>query len=179
MRRHLVLAIALAAIALTLTLPANAESWLFRPSTFSHDPVTGDRLNQYARKEPALANTDRTYQQSGYQHMRFGLHAGGSADRLHIVQTWGAGEAIRPYGEWQYPFRAGATPYGPWGNSQGPWTMPYDSWVNPYGQWNRYPYPSWGSRRGGSYPPGQYPGQAPPNQTWPQRPPGAPGPALP
>jgi len=66
----------------------------------------------------------------------------GSADRLHVVETWGAGDAIRPYGEWLFPYRAGATPYGPWGNPQGPWTMPFDSWVNPYGLWNRSPLSS-------------------------------------
>jgi hypothetical protein len=151
MRRHLVVAIALAAFALAFTAAdhtrgaaAAAESWLFRPSTFSHDPATGARVNQYAPNRPAYVRSDGTYMESGYRHVQFSLRAGGSADRLHVVQTWGAGEAIRPYGEWQFPFRAGATPYGPWGNPQGPWTMPFDSWVNPYGQWNRFPYPSWG-----------------------------------
>ena len=156
MKRHLVMAIALPAFALTSALPASAQSWLFNRSTFSHDPATGARVNQYAAKRVAYVPADGTYLQSGYRHMRFGLRAGGSADRLHVVQTWGAGEAIRPYGEWQFPFRAGATPYGPWGNSQGPWTMPYDSWVNPYGQWNRYP-----NLPGGQYFPGGagYPGR--------------------
>ena len=179
MRRHLVMAIALPAVALMLTLPANAESWLFQPSTFSHDPATGVRVNQYAPKKPAFVYSDGTYLQSGYRHMRFDIRAGGSADRLHVVQTWGAGEAIRPYGEWQYPFRAGATPYGPWGNPQGPWTRPFDSWVNPYGQWNRYPYRPGGPGYGGAYSPGQYPRQGTPYQNWPQQPMGPRGPGLP
>jgi hypothetical protein len=144
MRRHLVVAIALSAFALASTTVAKAEGWLFKPSTFSHDPATGARVNQYAPNRPAYVRSDETYFESGYRHVQFNLQAGGSADRLHVVQTWGAGEAIRPYGEWQFPFRAGATPYGPWGNPQGPWTMPFDSWVNPYGQWNRFPYAPWG-----------------------------------
>lgn len=166
MRRHLVVAIAFPAIALILVLPASAQSWLFKPSTFSHDPATGARVTQFAPKEPALVRADGTYLQSGYRHMRFGIRAGDSVDRLHVVQTWGAGEAIRPYGEWQFPFRAGATPYGPWGNPRGPWTMPYDSWVNPYGQWNRYPYSRRGPGYGGPYGPGHKlpPGPAGPGQ---------------
>jgi len=165
MRRHLVVAIALPAFVLVLAaadhscgaVPA-AESWLFEPSTFSHDPATGARVNQYAPNKPSYVRSDGTYLESGYRHVQFSLRAGGSADRLHVVQTWGAGEAIRPYGEWQFPFRAGATPYGPWGNPQGPWTMPFDSWVNPYGQWNRFPYLPWGP--GDSQPQG--PGYRPP-----------------
>jgi len=139
MRRHLVFLIVMAAF--PPAPPARAEaSWIFRPSTYSHDPRTGKRVHQFARKQPAYKRSDSTYFQSGYRHRRWTLRGpDGSADRLHIVDTWGAGEAIRPYGEWQYPYRAGATPYGPWGNPQGPWTMPLDSWSNPYGQWNRYP----------------------------------------
>jgi len=142
-----------------------APSWIFRPSTYSHDPGTGDRVSQFAAKKPAYSREDPTYLQSGYRHIRRSIRGGhGSADRLHVVQTWGAGEAIRPYGEWQRPFRAGATPYGPWGNPQGPWTTPFESWYNPYGlgqlpipPWVHWaPYPPYGGGGGyGTYPPGQ------------------------
>lgn len=179
MRWHLVTAIALPAFALTLTLPARAESWLFKPSTFSHDPATGARVNQYAANRPAYVLSDGTYLQSGYRHMRFGLQSGGSADRLHVVETWGAGEAIRPYGEWQFPYRAGATPYGPWGNPQGPWTMPYDSWVNPYGQWNRYPYLPGGSGYFRPFGPGNASPHAAPHYPPVPPSPGPPGPGHP
>ena len=159
MRRHLAFLIAAAAVA-----PAAASemqpSWIFKPSTYSHDPATGQRVDQYAAKDPAYVRLDDTYQQSGYRHIRSNLRVGGSADRLHVVQAWGAGEGIRPYGEWQRPFRAGATPYGPWGNSQGPWTMPFDSWINPYGSWNQ-PYWGQGYQRGGGYPPATPYGSAP------------------
>jgi len=174
MRRHLALVIAVSAVAPVCATPAQAESWLFKPSTFSHHPMTGARVNQYAAKKPSYVRTDGTYLESGYRHMRFNIRAGGSADRLHVVQTWGAGEAIRPYGEWQFPFRAGATPYGPWGNPRGPWTMPYDSWVNPYGQWNRYPYLPWGPGSVRPPAPGHGPPAATPYQATPQHPPGYP-----
>jgi len=135
---------------------ARADGWLFRPSTYSHDPVSGRRVNQYRPEDPAYVWLDPNYLQSGYRHIRLGFRGpGGSLDQTHIVQTWGAGEWIRPYGEWLFPFRAGATPYGPWGNPQGPWTMPFDSWYNPYGLWNpyrhSYPYPvPYGPRGHGS-----------------------------
>jgi len=142
MKRHLTM-IGSLSLAICLAAPAPAEpagSWVFRQSRYSHDPATGRHVDQFAPKAPSLAEIDPYYVRSGYRHKRSTLRgADGSADRLHLVETWGAGDSIRPYGEWLFPFRAGATPYGPWGNPQGPWTMPFDSWINPYGTWNRYP----------------------------------------
>lgn len=123
---------------------AAAQSWIFLPSTYSHDPSGEQRVAQYVAERPSYAPYDPNYMVSGYRHIRSSIRdADGNYDQMHVVETWGAGEWIRPYGEWLYPFRAGATPYGPWGNPQGPWTLPFDSWVNPYGRWNRWPY--WGS----------------------------------
>ncbi len=152
MNQHLVSLLLLSA---AFVADARADSWIFRTSTYSHDPASGARIAQYAPKEPAYMPVDPTYRRSGYRHIRTtfrGPH--GTADRLHQVETWGAGEMIRPYGEWQYPYRAGATPFGPWGNAGGPWTLPFDSWVNPYGSWNQYPYR--GGYGGGGYGGGGY-----------------------
>jgi len=132
MIRHLALAVALAT-AWTASVAAEG-SWIFAPSYYSHDPSTGARVAQFAPEAVALAAVDPTYLRSGYRHNRVTIRgADGTADRLHMVETWGEGERIRPYGEWQRPFREGATPYGPWGNPQGPWTTPFGAWVNPYG----------------------------------------------
>jgi len=153
MIRHLAPAIA-AAVVLAAASAAHTESWIFKPAAFSHDPASGGRVAQFLPVVTAYRPYDDTYAQSGYRHLRTTIRgADGSADRLHIVETWGAGEAIRPYGEWQFPFRAGATPYGPWGNPRGPWTMPFDSWNNPYGLWNRYGnyYPWYGRGAGHSH----------------------------
>ncbi|NLS91854.1 MAG: hypothetical protein GXX96_06695 [Planctomycetaceae bacterium] len=120
-----------------------AGSWVFQPSTYSHDPQTGERVAQYAAEAPAYGPSDPTYQQSAYIHKRTALYGvPGSIERRHYVETWGEGEAIRPYGEWERPYRAGATPYGPWGNPSGPWTTPFGSWVNPYGL-GKLPTPPW------------------------------------
>jgi hypothetical protein len=142
MTRHLALVVLLAAIAPLIASRVEASSWIFRRSSFSHDPASGERVVQFAPKSVSYARSDGTYQQSAYRHHRSTVRAGGSADRIHIVETWGAGETIRPYGEWQRPFREGATPYGPWGNPYGPWTTPFGSWSNPYGL-GRLPYPYW------------------------------------
>ena len=174
MRRHLVLVVAAAAIAPVMVARARADSWIFRRSSFTHDPATGDRVVQYARPETPYVWGDATYRQSAYRHQRSTIRVGGSADHTHIVETWGAGETIRPYGEWQRPYRAGATPYGPWGNPRGPWTTPFGSWVNPYGL-GRLPYYYWPPRPYGPY----HPAPPPPSGPAPQAPPGAPdgGPA--
>jgi hypothetical protein len=146
MKRHIAFPIGAVLIGTAMFAPTEVtaeevSSWIFRPSKYSHDPVSGQRVAQFAPPRAPVRRIDGTYRESGYRHIRSSLRGpDGSADRTHVVQTWGAGESIRPYGEWQRPFREGATPYGPWGNSQGPWTTPFESWDNPYGQWNRYPY---------------------------------------
>lgn len=116
---------------------ARAESWIFRPSYFSHNDQ-GERVAQYEQPAPAYARVGENYLQSGFRHNHTQIRVGGSEDNVHVVETWGDGQWIRPYGEWEFPFRAGATPYGPWGNPQGPWTLPFDSWSNPYGLMRGY-----------------------------------------
>ncbi len=142
MRRHLAFLVGLSAVGLIVAGRVRADSWIFRRSSFTHDPATGDRVVQFARPKPLRPPGDGTYQQSAYRHYRSTIRAGSSADHMHVVQTWGEGERIRPYGEWERPFREGATPYGPWGNPSGPWTTPYGSWVNPYGL-GKLPNPYW------------------------------------
>ena len=142
---------------------ASDVSWVFRPGYYTHSPVTGERVAQYEPERPSIVPTDPTYEESGYRHTV--IQSGN--DRLNLVQTWGAGTAIRPYGEWEYPYRAGATPFGPWGNPQGPWTLPFGAWQNPYAL-NRLPYGY------GPGAPGYGPGGAGPWQTGPQAGPPAP-----
>ncbi len=161
MRWHLAVLMSLPAMAAITAARASCDcpivfcsdeeesSWIFQPSYFSHDPDTGKRVDQYESEPTSYYRDDPTYLESGYRHYQYEIVGpGGSADRLHVVQTWGLGDLIRPYGEWEFPYRAGATPYGPWGNPQGPWTMPFDSWQNPYGLLQHLPNPGW---NGGPY----------------------------
>ncbi|MCS7237521.1 MAG: hypothetical protein NZ899_04540 [Thermoguttaceae bacterium] len=121
---------------------ALASKWVFLPSRFSHTPDGSARVVQYAPEPTVVLPQDPTYAQSGYRHVEMYLRGDRSADRLHVVQTWGLGAYIRPYGEWEFPFRPGATPFGPWGNPSGPWTTPFGAWINPYGL-GQLPSPPW------------------------------------
>jgi hypothetical protein len=133
MKRHIALLLVLSAASSPYIAATAAAEWIFRRSTYSHDPDSGERLVQYAPEKQSYSREDDTYMESGYRHLQVGLRgADGSYDHTNIVQTWGLGTAIRPYGEWEFPYRAGATPFGPWGNPQGPWTLPFDSWANPF-----------------------------------------------
>jgi len=139
MMRHLAFA---STLAVGMLLVSTVEGdWAFKQSYYSHDLTSGQRVAQHSPGETPYARVEPNYQQSAYRHQRIRIGGPrGSADNIHIVETWGEGESIRPYGEWLRPYRAGATPYGPWGNPQGPWTLPFDSWVNPYGL-GQLPYP--------------------------------------
>jgi hypothetical protein len=149
---------------------SDGSSWIFERSYYSHNPTTGQRVTQYAPIPKVYLRQDPTYRESGFHYTQHMLRGpGGSLDAYHMVQTWGDGDRIRPYGEWKYPYRAGATPYGPWGNAGGPWTLPFDSWQNPYGlgqlrnpPWMVYPspYDPYGNQYSpgfnGGYPSGGY-----------------------
>jgi hypothetical protein len=139
MIRHLAWSAFAAAV---LTVSTAEASWIFQTSYYSHSDE-GIRVAQYSPGVIPWAPYAADYRQSAYRHNQTVLRdSAGSADRLHVVQTWGGGEYIRPYEEWERPFREGATPYGPWGNPQGPWTTPFGAWVNPYGL-GQLPHPPW------------------------------------
>ena len=111
----------LTALALTaIQLPtAEATDWIFMPSTYSHDPQTGQRVTQYAPVEPVLVEVRSDYVKSGYRHTQSRIRVGGSSDNLHITEEWG--RPVRPYGEWQHPFRPYSVPYDLWGPPIQPW----------------------------------------------------------
>ncbi len=96
-----------------VTSISTASDWLTLPSTYSHDVVTGQRVSQFAPIELPTATTVQNFRTSGYTHTRSRLSFGGSNDNYHRVETWG--DPIRPYGEWQRPFRPGSVPYDLWG----------------------------------------------------------------
>lgn len=128
---------------------AASDSWVFRQGYFSHQ-ADGSRATQYTPLPNPEVPYAPNYMVSGYRHTRSTIRGNESYDHLHVVKTWGRGEFIRPYEEWEFPFRPGATPYGPWGNPGGPWTLPFQSWVNPFAL-GQLPNPPWGY-----YPPYPY-----------------------
>ena len=131
------------------TVPtAAAADWIFMPSYYSHDPQTGERVTQFAATEPVFVEVPADYVRSGYRHTQSRIQAGGSADHLHLTEEWG--RAVRPYGEWERPFR--------------PYSVPYDLWAPPYvpgGAPGGYPYPYGESGYGYGYGSGPWPGHGP------------------
>ena len=95
------------------TSVTTASDWLTLPSTYSHDVVTGQRVNQFAAIDPPTAPTVANFKTSGFTYSRSRLSYGGSNDNYHRVETWG--DPVRPYGEWERPFRPGSVPYSLWG----------------------------------------------------------------
>jgi hypothetical protein len=104
-----ILALILAAVA----QPALAIDWLTAPSYYTHDPVTAERVNQYAAIGPFYYYGRPDYIKSGYRHYRSTIQAGGSADNLHIVEEWG--RPVIPYEQWRFPYRPFGSPYQDWG----------------------------------------------------------------
>src|SRR3989304_906766 len=116
MTRHLVVLLILASSAMISAPQAECDvpmvlcsaqddsTWIFRASYFSHDPETGKRIAQYVPEPTSYSREDPTYLESAYRHNQSILRgADGSADRLHMVQTWGKGG-----GGWGGCVRAGA-----------------------------------------------------------------------
>ena len=99
-------------LALTAATALGAD-WLTAPSYFTHEPETGMRVAQYATPKPVFYPFDPTYVRSGYHHTRSTIRVGQSVDHFHVVEEWG--RPVRPYGEWQFPFRPYSVPYPLWG----------------------------------------------------------------
>ena len=92
--------------------PTQRVDWTTLPSTYTHSP-DGQRVDQFVSVTPEPIFEIPSSAKSGYRHTRSTLQAGFSSDNYHSVEQWGA--PIRPYGEWRYPNRPFAVPYGVWG----------------------------------------------------------------
>jgi hypothetical protein len=141
-------------------------SWIFRRSTYTHDPVTGARVAQYMRIPPVEPLEDERNVTSRYHRSRTNLRgADGSIDTYYEVQAWGNGR----------------------GGLDAEWERFHDAWKESYLQngyfngpgYGGYPGP-WGFGNGGyGYPgngfPGGWggPGNWGPNGPWPNQ--GGPG----
>lgn len=93
--------------------PLLADDWMTWTSTYTHEPFTGQRVDQYAMPVAPVAQYREDFQRSGFRHTRSTLQAGLSADNMHIVEQWG--RPVVPYEEWRFPYRPYSVPYGAWG----------------------------------------------------------------
>jgi len=120
-----------------------AIDWIVAPSYFTHDPESGQRVTQYTPIGPVYAAYDPTYVKSGFRHSRSSLKVGNFSDHMFVVEEYG--RPVRPFGEWQFPYRPYSVPYPYWGPTY------------PFVGYGGYPYGGYGQ---GGYGPG-YPGPGP------------------
>ncbi len=70
----------------------HGPSWVFRRSTYTHDPYTGARVAQYMRTPPVEPLDDERMVTSRYRRSRTNLRGiDGSVDTYYEVQAWGNG----------------------------------------------------------------------------------------
>ncbi|WP_442485380.1 hypothetical protein [Aeoliella sp. SH292] len=136
-------------------------SWVFSPSTFSHDPESGARVAQYERHAWVDELPDPRIVTSGYRTSRTHLPgAAGSSDTFYEVQNWANGngqldaEWERMHDAWQDsyltgsfyqgsmntqgPWQQGPWQPGPW--QPGPWNGPWQQGPWQQGPWNNGPW---------------------------------------
>ena len=112
--RHFAVAFFVLWSALTsLCNAARADDWMTWPSSYTHEPNRGQRIDQYALPVQPVVPHDPSFQRSGYRHYRSTLQGGNSADNMHVVEQWGA--PVVPYEQWRFPFRPYGVPYDAWG----------------------------------------------------------------
>ncbi len=92
---------------------SSATDWVAAPSYYSHDPLSGERVQQYSPIGPFYIYPRGDFRRSGFRQTRSSIQVGGSSDHMHIVEEWG--KPVRPYGEWRFPYRPYSVPYGLWG----------------------------------------------------------------
>lgn len=123
-----------------------ADEWMTWPSTYTHEPVQGQRVDQYAKPVQPTAPVRTDFQRSGYRSYRSTLQAGQSSDNLHIVEQWG--RDVLPYEQWRFPYRPYAVPYDQWGPQ-----APYGIFNGANGR-----YPGYGPNYPRGFAPGTRPG---------------------
>jgi hypothetical protein len=96
--------------------PEEGPSWIFAPSTYTHDPMTGARVGQYARIEPVEPLPDQRNVTSGYRRTVTNIRGtDGSLDTSYQVQNWANGrggldaEWERVNDAWQQAYLTGSS----------------------------------------------------------------------
>ncbi len=139
-----------ALLACSAATPAHAIDWLTAPSYYTHDPVTAERVSQYAAIGPFYYYGRPDYVKSGYRHYRSTIQAGGSADNLHIVEEWG--RPVIPYEQWRFPYRPFGSPYQDWGppfGGLGSTGFPFPTGDRPWGGGGPWGGGNWGGGKWG------------------------------
>jgi hypothetical protein len=129
-------------------------SWVFRRSTYTHDPTTGARVAQYQRIAPVEPLEDERNVTSRYRRSRTNLRGtDGSIDSYYEVQAWGNGRG-GPDAEWERFHDAWKESYLQGGYYNGP---AYGGYPGPYGYGNGFG-PGYGYGPGNGFPGNGFPG---------------------
>jgi hypothetical protein len=133
-------------------------SWIFRRSTYSHDPETGARVAQYMRTPPVEPLEDERNVTSRYRRIQTNLRGtNGSNDTTYEVQAWGNGRGGID-AEWERFHDAWKESYLQNGYYNGPAYGGYpNAYGNGYGNGYRYGGPGNGFPGGGGWN-GPFPG---------------------
>ncbi len=100
-------------LALVAGLESRASDWMTWEATYTHNPETAERVDQYAEPRQPVMRYRPDYQRSGYRNYRTTLQTGQGADNVHIVDQWG--KQVVPYEHWRFPYRPFGVPYDAWG----------------------------------------------------------------
>jgi hypothetical protein len=92
MRAAVLFLVMFASAPLALVNRAVAQSWIFAPGHFTHDPQTGARVAQYQRIAPVEELPDPRHVTSGYRRTRTQIRGtDGTLDTSYQVQSFGNG----------------------------------------------------------------------------------------
>ena len=174
-RRLIMLAVGAMVALAAAGAAAEQSSWIFRHGTYTHDPMTGARVAQYAPTPPVEPLPDQRLVTSSYRFTRTNIRGtDGSLDSGYQVRAWSNlpggldAEWERFHDAWKESYLSGGYyyqgGYGPYGYGNGGGYRGYPGWN--YGQ------PGYGYGNGGyggpgyHYPPARggpgYPGGWPP-----------------
>lgn len=109
---RILIPLSLVILSLVVTDAAEAQGpdWFTSGSYFTHNPQTKERVHQFAAR-PVVRHTPDPFM-SVYRQQRSSMTVDGSSDHYHKVYQFG--ETVRPYGEWEFPYRPYSVPYSDW-----------------------------------------------------------------
>lgn len=68
---------------------ARADSWIFRRSFYSHDPVTHVRIGKQFSRGPVFTRPEGEYVRTGYRNLHSTIQAGGTTyDHVNLWESW-------------------------------------------------------------------------------------------